>query len=125
VIVTIQVFGAKELAARWAAKVATLPAEIEVGVSTDAQALLSRIKARAPVATGRYRASWRVEGGGRGSRVVSSSEPYGQRLEHGFSGTDALGRHYSQAPQPHVDPAADEVEGLMVEHFTDIATRGL
>jgi hypothetical protein len=118
------VVGAREIAARWLAKVATVDAEVEVTLSRDAATLLSQIQSRAPVDTGRYRASWHVEGG-KGQRIVSTSEPYGRRLEFGFYGTDSLGRDYNQAPQPHVNPAADAIEDEFVRHLADDATRGL
>ena len=123
-IVTVRVLGARELAARWLRKVATLHAEIEVDLETNAQRLVREIQARAPYRTGRYRASWTVERG-RDTRVVGSGEPYGRRLEYGFVGVDALGRNYSQAPQPHVNPAADTVEGPLVSDLAKTAVRGL
>ena len=123
-IVTVRVIGARELASRWLRKIATLHAEIEVDLEKNAQTLVRSIQSRAPVRSGRYRASWTVERG-KGSRVVFSGEPYGRRLEYGFVGMDALGRNYSQPPQPHVNPAADAVEGPLVGDLTKTAVRGL
>lgn len=40
---------------------------------------------------------------------VGTDKPQGRRLELGFVGVDALGRHYDQPPYPHFGPAADEV----------------
>lgn len=37
---------------------------------------------------------------------VGTPEEYGERLEFGFHGQDALGRRYNQQPQPHWYPAA-------------------
>lgn len=118
------VVGARPLSGRFLRKAAVLPAEVERSVETHAQLLLSMIQARAPVRTGRYRASWHIERDGN-RRVVTTAEPYGRRLELGFYGTDALGREYHQAPQPHVTPAADAVENLYVGDMIVVATRGI
>lgn len=40
---------------------------------------------------------------------VGSSKVQGPRLEHGFRGTDSLGRSYDQAALPHFGPGFDEV----------------
>jgi hypothetical protein len=118
------VVGARPLSGRFLAKAARLPAEIERSTEEHAQLLLSMIQARAPVRTGRYRASWHIERDGN-RRVVTTSEPYGRRLEFGFYGTDSLGRHYNQAPQPHAMPAADAVETLYTGDMMIVATRGI
>jgi hypothetical protein len=123
--VSFLVVGARELAARLLAKAATLDAELEVTLKRNAQAALQRVRQRAPVRTGRYRDSWHVERDGRGSYVVATDEPYGRRLEYGFVGTDALGRHYAQAPRPHLNPAADETEGPFVRDVGRDLVRGL
>jgi hypothetical protein len=124
VIVSVKVFGARELAARWLAHAATIDTKIEVGLEKNAQLLLQGVQQRAPVDTGQYRASFHIERE-RNGRAVFTGEPYGRRLEYGFVGMDSLGRVYSQAPRPHVNPAADAVEGPFVEDMTDVAVRGL
>lgn len=40
--------------------------------------------------------------------VVGTNKPQGRRLEFGFVGVDALGRHYNQPPYPHFRPAIAE-----------------
>lgn len=40
---------------------------------------------------------------------VGTDKPQGRRLELGFFGEDAIGRHYEQPPYPHFGPALDEV----------------
>ncbi|MFE7119027.1 HK97 gp10 family phage protein [Streptomyces sp. NPDC057654] len=60
------------------------------------------------VITGQYRASWDVRmsgGAGQVTAEVYSDAPQARRLEYGFVGVDALGRHYRQPPYPHVEPA--------------------
>lgn len=118
------VVGARPLSGRFMAKSAALPREVEVTVEKHAQFLLRNIQVRAPFRTGVYRASWHIERDGN-RRVVTTFEPYGRRLELGFHGEDALGRHYEQAPQPHVRPAADETETLYVADMMTVATRGI
>jgi Bacteriophage HK97-gp10, putative tail-component len=60
------------------------------------------------VITGQYRASWQVRvqtGGGAVTAEVFTDAPQARRLEYGFVGVDALGRHYRQPPYPHIGPA--------------------
>lgn len=45
---------------------------------------------------------------------VGTDKPQANRLEHGFTGTDSLGRSYDQPPFPHFGPALDTV-GPMYE----------
>lgn len=42
--------------------------------------------------------------------IVGTTRPQGPRLERGFIGIDALGRHYNQPPFPHFQPASVEIE---------------
>ena len=69
------------------------------------------------IQTGDYNRSIGVEFGGNAgwSRAsVGTNAPQGRRLEFGFIGADALGRHYNQPPYPHFEPALREVEPLFV-----------
>lgn len=43
--------------------------------------------------------------------LVGSTMEYARRLEHGFMGTDKLGRRYNQQPRPFLRPALDENTG--------------
>ena len=72
------------------------------------------VKAKAPVDTGGYRS--RITAQVRGMTVtVSSPDEFANRLEYGFIGTDSLGRHYAQPPQPHFRPAGAEISPQYVE----------
>jgi hypothetical protein len=42
--------------------------------------------------------------------AVGTNKPQGRRLEFGFVGVDAIGRHYNQPPYPHFRPALLEVQ---------------
>lgn len=81
--------------------------------------LQSRIQARAQGRpgprrrTGDYLRSWSTitTSSFAGPRSeVGTNAPQARRLEHGFVGTDAIGRRYNQPPYPHVRPALDTVE---------------
>lgn len=77
------------------------------------------------VVTGNYRRSITAEFGRQGgahTAIVGTNAPQGRRLEYGFVGSDALGRHYNQPPFPHFNPAADEVEGPFTEEVARLAT---
>ncbi|WP_372407408.1 hypothetical protein [Streptomyces luteireticuli] len=70
------------------------------------------------VITGQYRASWDVTmsiSGGSVAGTVSSGAPQQARLEYGFVGVDALGRHYRQPPYPHIEPAWRETHPGYIE----------
>lgn len=41
--------------------------------------------------------------------LIGTNAPQGRRLEYGFTGVDAIGRHYDQPPYPHARPALDSV----------------
>jgi hypothetical protein len=87
--------------------------------------LLTKVRANASgrpgprAITGDYRRSWtlRLQSGAAGERVepgtvsavVGTNRPQARRLEFGFVGVDALGRHYDQPPYPHAAPALDAV----------------
>lgn len=63
------------------------------------------------VVTGDYRRTIGVRfTNNRGEHVaeVGTNAPQGRRLEFGFHGVDAIGRHYNQPPYPHFGPAMDE-----------------
>ncbi|MFG2227660.1 HK97 gp10 family phage protein [Streptomyces sp. NPDC048644] len=74
------------------------------------------------VITGRYRASWEVRmrtGGGQVTAEVVSDAPQARRLEYGFVGVDALGRHYRQPPYPHVEPAVRQTQPAYLQALAD------
>lgn len=83
--------------------------------------LLTKVRANASgrpgprAITGDYRRSWALElRGGTGARgvataVVGTNRPQARRLEYGFVGQDALGRHVRQPPYAHADPALDAI----------------
>ena len=51
---------------------------------------------------------------GRSAVLVGTNRPQGRRLEYGFSGTDSLGRRYSQPPYAHFGPAAEQFRPLFI-----------
>ncbi|MEU7640946.1 HK97 gp10 family phage protein [Streptomyces sp. NPDC039016] len=74
------------------------------------------------VITGQYRASWGVRvstGGGEVAAEVYSDAPQARRLEYGFVGVDALGRHYRQPPFPHIEPAFRQTEPGYIKALAD------
>ncbi|MBY8884783.1 HK97 gp10 family phage protein [Streptomyces sp. PTM05] len=74
------------------------------------------------VITGQYRASWDVRmapGGGQVVAEVFSDAPQARRLEYGFVGVDAIGRHYRQPPFPHVEPAFRRTEPEFLRALAD------
>lgn len=84
-------------------------------VVASARPLVASAQARAPVRSGRLRASLRVmettsSAGGAQARV-GTDVPYAARIEFGFAGRDSLGRLYSQPAQPYLRPAADDAGG--------------
>lgn len=79
------------------------------------------------VISGDYRGSWKPEpfavpdGGG---VVIGTTEPQGRRLEYGFYDmTDSIGRHFYQAPRPHVEPAVNELSADFEQPFKDALDR--
>lgn len=72
--------------------------------------------------TGQYRASWDVRVHTRSGEVtaeVFSDAPQARRLEYGFVGVDAIGRHYRQPPFPHVEPAFRQTQPGYVRALAD------
>jgi hypothetical protein len=81
------------------------------------------------VITGEYRSSIAVTQlatpGIVAEAIVGTDAPQAMRLEFGFVGVDAIGRHYSQPPFPHWRPglseAAQHTPGLRDLFFSIIA----
>ena len=77
--------------------------------------LRDEIRRLAPVETGHYRSTINVrevelKSIRSGFEIdVFTEHPAARRLEMGFTGVDALGRHYDQAPRPHWRPAEDAI----------------
>lgn len=59
--------------------------------------------------TGDYRRSFGITFHLDGSVSVGTNAVQGRRLEHGFFGTDSLGRKVRQRPYPHVGPAMRQI----------------
>lgn len=118
--VDLKVLGDKAVAAKLAAIGAGVEAKVGRKVTYWAHMLEQGIKSRAPVVTGDYRRSWTTELSGPMSATVGTNKPQARRLEYGFVGSDSLGRHYNQAPQPHVRPAVAEVEGRFVKDIASV-----
>jgi hypothetical protein len=51
--------------------------------------------------------------------------PYARRIEFGFVGTDSLGRHYHQAPEPYMRPAFDNQQDAAEEAITSAVLAGI
>ena len=81
-------------------------------VRAAGQAYQHDVQVLAPVDTGQYRASIRVEMQEEGIRqvaLIGTPMPQACRLEYGFFGmTDRLGRLYHQYPRPHWRPPFDQ-----------------
>lgn len=82
--------------------------EIEDIVLQGGLDLLSQVRWQASnppgpnVVTGEYVNSWMIDIGADGTVRVFTEHPASFRLEYGYVGVDALGRHYNQPPFPHV-----------------------
>lgn len=104
--------GTKELeAALEKLRKAGAGAKMATAVDAGLLVIQNEIVANAPYKTGTYKRSWHL-----GTPETSSTSAYnttgtdviyGPRLEFGFEASDALGRSYHQAAQPHVRPAFD------------------
>lgn len=122
---------AEEIAAALGVRAERVRATMRASTQHAALLLETRIKAHASgrpgpnVITGDYRASWTTQQVGGGvdgaSYRVGTDRPQARRLEFGFFGMDALGRHYEQRPYPHVQPALQGVR----EAFIEAVRRGL
>lgn len=104
-------------------------------VRTFGQSLRTRVLAHASGrpgprhVTGDYKRSWSVTtfvNNGNPTSDVGTNAPQGRRLEYGFTGVDAIGRHYNQPPYPHARPALAETaapfEAAMLGIATEAAT---
>lgn len=58
-----------------------------------------------------------TRGGTDAEVLVGTDVPYGPRIEYGFAGADALGRHYNQPAQPYLRPAYDETRDAVVHEI--------
>lgn len=133
-MIGLQVIGAKAVASAFRTAGLTIIPRTTVQVNKHGVLLVTKIQGRASgrpgprIITGNYRRSWTghpVQVAGGPGYIAGSSAPQGPRLEHGFSGTDSLGRHYNQPPFPHVKPAADEIERVFIADIAKEAGRGL
>lgn len=133
-MISMTVVGAKAITALWDTAAATIEKRTNDRSRYWALTLETKIKGRASgrpgprIVTGDYRRSFTTEPfrvlGGTGW-VVGTNKVQGPRLEHGFSGTDSLGRNYNQPPYPHVTPAAAEVEQQYAPDMFRVMTNGL
>ncbi len=77
------------------------------------------------VVTGAYRASIQMTGveenGNFATVTVFTNAVQAQRLEFGFVGTDAIGRHYAQPPFPHWQPAILELQANRRSFYDDLS----
>lgn len=81
------------------------------------------------VITDAYRESIHMTGveskGTSATATVSTGEPQAHRLENGFVGTDARGRHYHQPPFPHWKPALNDLLGMKGVFGKQLADRSM
>lgn len=122
--IAIDVSGDLEIVAALDSKAAKVGGETFLVVRTWGLALNRAVQAHASgrpgprVRTGDYRRSWSVitytRLGGEAIAEAGTNAPQGPRLEFGFTGEDALGRHYNQPPFPHARPALTEIEAPFV-----------
>jgi hypothetical protein len=115
---TVSLSNAGLLAKIAAAKLAAEGA-LKTGVAQAAAIFEAQAKENAPVLTGRLRDGIHTESVTDTPQVQTQlvtptvdadnkygfDPPYARRIEKGFVGTDSLGRHYHQAPQPYMAPA--------------------
>jgi hypothetical protein len=96
--------------------------------------MVQKVRARASgrpgprVQSGAYRASIRfavLEYPGATTVSVGTDAPQAFRLEFGYTGSDSLGRQYSQPPYPHWRPAIAEMEQIWPELITNALLEGL
>lgn len=103
----------------------SLVAPATVAVTRRYGALLqTRVRAHASgrpgprVQTGDYRRNIGLQVGQDEAAVwaeVGTNSVQGRRLEQGFVGVDALGRHYNQPPYPHFGPAFEQTQPEYVQ----------
>lgn len=104
-----------ELADRFDRAAAKIGPAIEKGVRHTGVLGAARIRGFASgrpgpnVITDDYRGSWKPDDTRRlphgATCTLGTDRVQGPRLEWGFVGIDAIGRHYNQPPFPHVQPA--------------------
>jgi hypothetical protein len=133
-MISMAVVGAKAITGAWDVAAATIEKRTNDRTRYWALTLERKIKGRASgrpgprIVTGDYRRSFTTEPfrvfGGTGW-LVGTNKAQGPRLEHGFNGTDSLGRNYDQPPFPHVKPAADEIDQQYAPDMLRVMTHGL
>jgi hypothetical protein len=57
--------------------------------------------------------------------LIFTNAPQGPRLEYGFVGADALGRHFRQPPYPHWRPAAAKTQQLFEAECARLVARAI
>lgn len=132
-MITVAVINGREVAAEFALQSQMAPERVRRAVDLWGDILLYTIKGMADgapgpeIRTGRYHASIRKETSfstGNFEVGVGTDEPYGYRLELGFSGVDAAGRQTSSAPYPHYGPAMNALEGTFEAEILRAAMGG-
>ena len=117
----VQLKGVDALSLRTKALISAAQRGMKFGVAEAGQILEDEAKTQVPVETGHLRDSIHQELlESTDTRQVVAVTPayeepnpwgfepaYARRVEYGFAGTDSLGRHYHQAPEPYMRPAWD------------------
>ena len=116
--INVQCLGASTVALLLERASPEIELKTSLAVRHYGQLLLTKVRSKASgrpgpnVITGDYRRSWSMRMGhaaGLTTAWVGTNAPQGRRLEYGFHGQDALGRHYDQPPYPHAEPALNEI----------------
>lgn len=71
------------------------------------------------IITGAFHDSWTYAAGAE-SATVANGSVQAARLEFGFVGVDAIGRHYNQPPYPSLAPAVAESETLLGDELEKV-----
>jgi len=103
-----------------------VPSRVAVVTYRGAVILKSMIQANAPVRTGRYKASIRIEKDWVGSfyfqAEIGSDLDYGRMLEFGGVQTLPNGKKVRRSPRPHFRPAINEFEPAFVASLRNVLT---
>lgn len=74
------------------------------------------------IITGAFHDSWTFATGPE-SATVANGSVQAARLEFGFVGVDAIGRHYNQPPYPSLGPAVAESDTLLADELAKVLFR--
>lgn len=100
------------------------PSRVGAVAERGSKLLLASVRSRAPIDTGAYRASMRIEKSSPSRNVytfeVGSDLPYGMPLEFGGVSIDSTGATHNRKPKPHFRPALKEFEDPFVNAIREV-----